>query len=136
MKKLMALMCTICIIFSFMGCEKQISNTDDLISSLKKMGYKVSTFKQGKNKFLSGDLTVVKINGNEIDIYEYKSNQEMEREAEKYIRSSDSAVNTMNDYISDPHFYKIGKIIVSYIGDKKEITKKLEKIIGEQFSGM
>ncbi|MFA9396773.1 MAG: hypothetical protein ACERKV_00710 [Clostridiaceae bacterium] len=40
------------------------------------------------------------------------------------------------DWVSEPHFYKSGNIIVQYIGTNEEIISLLEDILGEQFAGI
>ncbi|EHI99965.1 hypothetical protein CDLVIII_3403 [Clostridium sp. DL-VIII] len=39
-------------------------------------------------------------------------------------------------WISYPHFYKKGNIIVQYIGKNEQIISNLKTILGEQFAGI
>ena len=74
-----------------------------------------------------------------IDIYLFSSNKNMENEA-SHIDSGgcqyDNGSKAVNvSWVSYPHFYKKGNIIVQYIGEDKKIISDLKAILGEQFSG-
>jgi len=111
----------------------KIQNTKELISSLEKAGYKTKTTQFLGEKPLSGDLTEINIDGGTIDVYEYKNNPKMEQEA-KTIDGSRIG-NQFIGFMSAPHFYKNGNIIVNYVGVNKKIIKRLEKLMGKQFEG-
>jgi hypothetical protein len=38
-------------------------------------------------------------------------------------------------YVSDPHYFKKGNMIVQYVGENQKIINQLEKILGKQFAG-
>lgn len=155
MKKLIVLISIICIGSSLIGCGKQqtpnitkentilqsssvnsnVINSQEFIKFIEKSGYKTNTSKQDGNSILTGSLTIVNINGNTIGMYEYKSSEDMEQEA-KTIRADGSMIgNTIYDWKSKPHFYKGGNIIVSYIGENKEILEIIQRFMGQQFAG-
>jgi hypothetical protein len=73
-----------------------------------------------------------------LDIYLFENNQQMEKEA-RYIDNSGFNYNNGSagvnvSWVSLPHFYKKGSIIVQYIGEDEKITTDLEDILGEQFA--
>jgi len=39
------------------------------------------------------------------------------------------------DWVSFPHFYKKGSIIVQYIGEDEKMISDLKDIFGDQFAG-
>jgi len=114
--------------------SSNIQNTRDFISSLEKAGHKIKTIQDVGEGLLPGDLTTINIDGDTIGVYEYKNNQAMEEQA-KTIHGSRIG-NTFYDFITTPHFYKNGYIIVSYIGVDKKTIKEVEKLMGKQFEGM
>lgn len=140
MKKLIVWIAIICIGSFFVGCGKQQVSSNrissqEFIKFIEKSGLKITTSKQDVQGVLSGNFTILDINGDNVGIYEYRSSQEME-EAAKTIRADASIIgNTTYDWESEPHFYKGGDIIISYIGDNKDIIKKIEKFMGRQFAG-
>lgn len=155
MKKLFVWVTIICIWSSLIGCGKQqtpnstkenavlqssvvscnLINSQELIKFIEKSGYKTTTSKQDGKGVLTGSITRIDINGDTIGIYEYKSSQDMEQEA-KTIRADGSMIGgTIYEWEAKPHFYKGGNIIVSYIGDNKEVIGTIEKFMGQQFAG-
>jgi len=156
MKKLIVLVSVICIGILFVGWDKQqalkvpiektvsqndtkevseIGSTKDFIKSLEKSGYKINSSTQENKGFLSGTLTAININDDTICVYEYKNNQQIEEDL-KTISSDGSMVgNAEVEWIKAPHLYKSGNIIVIYVGENKEMTEALEKLLGKQFAG-
>ena len=151
MKKLMIWVSIICIGSSLIGCEKQqakndsaenavvqndkIESTEDFIKLLEESGYKIKASKEGNRGTLSGDLTAIDINDDNIFVYEYKDSKQME-EALNTISADGSMVgNAEVSWIKPPHLYKSGNIIAIYVGDNKEIIDLINKILGQQFAG-
>lgn len=74
-----------------------------------------------------------------INIYVFSSKAEMEKEA-KCLDSTGNVYKTSSaetniDWVSYPHFYKKGTIIVQYLGEDEKIQSDLKNILGEQFAG-
>lgn len=155
MKKLITWVFIICIGSSLIGCGKQLTlnvtsektalqtstansniiNSQEFIIFIEKSGFKITTSKQDGKGVLKGNLTRIDINGDTIGIYEYKSSEEMEQDAKTISADGSMIGNTIYEWKAKPHFYKSGNIIVSYIGDNKEIIEKIKKFMGQQFVG-
>ena len=90
--------------------------------------------------FLSTNNSKRLMVGNEaIDIYLYEGKRSMERDAQR-ISPDGSGYgtwirNTHVSWVSEPHFFKKGKIIVQYVGINNGVISDLEDILGEQFAG-
>lgn len=155
MKKLIVWVSIICLWSTQIGCSKQqppksatentisqssltnsnVINTQEFVKFLEKSGYKITATRQDGKSILSGNLTRIDINGDSIGIYEYNSSKDMEQDA-KTIRSDGSMIGgAIYEWKATAHFYKSGNIIVSYIGDNKEIIGIIEKFMGQQFAG-
>lgn len=156
MKRLIVLIFTLTIGISLLGCTKisyqqpsternksqnselsitKIQNTEELINFLKKSNSNLKYSKEDNSWFLSGSLTIADFDGDTIGIYEYKNNQEMEQDAKNISSDGYMIGNSFVEWVAKPHFYKSGNIIVNYIGDNKEMIKKIEKLMGQQFAG-
>ncbi len=79
-----------------------------------------------------------------IKIYSYNSNSQMETAAAGLdeggcsftYQNSDGTMTGMNiDWVSCPHFFKQGSIIVQYIGEDEKMIQMLIAILGNQFAG-
>jgi hypothetical protein len=87
-----------------------------------------------KDPFFSVPPKVIDFNGEYILIYEYPNKGEMEKDASA-IHPDGNIGNASISYITDPHYFKKGNIIVQYDGENKKILQQLEKICGKQFAG-
>jgi hypothetical protein len=74
-----------------------------------------------------------------LDIYLFKTNAKLEKEASRIDSGGAGYSGPLNNvkvsWVSVPHFYKKGTIIVQYIGEDDSIISTLEEILGEQFAG-
>jgi len=140
MKKIFLILLLVSILLLF-GCSEEISETsyNDLITSLNNMNFKV-TVEDVEKSILQGQRKWLTIKDNEnISIYIYKSDKEMEKDA-SYVSEDGCSYNNGNEainisWVSYPHFFKKDNIIVLYVGDDLEVINALKKIMGSQFSG-
>lgn len=95
--------------------------------------------KDVQKDFLSAKRTRMTIGKEHIDIYSFRSNKDMEKEA-KFIDSDGSGYNNgaksvKVEWGAPSHFYKKGSIIVQYVGENQKIIADLKYILGKQFAG-
>jgi hypothetical protein len=114
---------------------KERFNASDFLYELTNMKVKYSITDNEDKAFFNVPSKVISINGDNIHIYEYKNNEEMERDAALISKDGLKIGQSFISWVSTPHFYKKGNIIVRYVGGNKKVTKKLEKIMGQQFAG-
>ena len=141
MKKSFLILILLIVTVSLFGCSKDASITDyeKLVSNFKDLGFLIAEEDVGKD-ILQGQRKWLIINDEEnLSVYLYKTNKEMEEDA-SYIDEggtsyTDGKKNVEISWISDPHFYKKGNIIVLYVGKNQEIINTLEEIIDLQFAG-
>jgi len=152
MKKLMVWLSILCIGISLIGCEKQqakndfakttvvqndkIENTKDFINLLNESGYKIKASIEENGGTLSGHLTAIDINDDNIFVYEYKDSKQMEEDLNTISDDGSMVGNAEISWIKPPHLYKSGNIIAIYVGDNKEIIDLINKILGQQFAGV
>ena len=89
---------------------------------------------------------IIKVNGENIPILEYNNEVAagtetgfISRDGFDLTRPSDSkdegfAVHV--DWITSPHWYQAGRVIVLYIGENQNTLDMLENLLGTQFAGM
>ncbi len=85
--------------------------------------------------FFSPEGSIVKVNGQDIQVFEYENKEAMENEASLVAPDGGSIGTSMVTWMDVPHFYKAGRIIVLYIGSDETTLDLLEKVIGPQFAG-
>jgi len=85
--------------------------------------------------FFSPEGNMIKVNGADVQVFEYESAEAMENEASQVAPDGGSIGTSMVTWVDTPHFYKAGRIIVLYIGSDQTILGLLEKVMGPQFAG-
>ena len=141
MKKTISVLLLIFIAISLCACIKQVSNVayDELIINLKNVGYTIEA-EDVEESILLGERKWLTVDGSEnISVYLYESNDEMEKDA-SYLSDDGFSYNNGKEsaeieWISYPHFFKSQNMIILYVGEDSEIIHVLEEIIGPQFSG-
>lgn len=132
------------IITMFIGCTKKDSqDTFDIEQFTSEMKAKNYNFEvqdvENQDDFLSNTKKRMVIGKESLEIYLYNSNKEMEDDAKNINMNgfgySDGNKSIIIDWISYPHFYKKGNVIVLYVGENEKIISDLNDIMGEQFVG-
>jgi hypothetical protein len=120
-----------------LGCTNNIGQFDSaqLANELEKAKVNFNIIENNeKDPFFSVPPKAINIRGEYILIYEYSTNEEMEKDASA-IHPDGNIGNASISYISVPHYFKKGNIIVQYVGKDKVILQHLENIFGKQFAG-
>ena len=93
-----------------------------------------------KPYFSSNESKTMKIGETLIGVYSYKNNKEMEKNAGHISPDGSSFYKGKKsmeiEWVSKPHFYKKGSIIVNYVGEDEKILDDLKDIFGTQFAGI
>jgi len=85
--------------------------------------------------FFSVKGSTIRMNGEDIQVFEYQKSASANREAASVSGDGSSVGTTMISWVDDPHFYKKDKRIVLYVGDNLEILIILNQVLGPQFAG-
>jgi hypothetical protein len=85
--------------------------------------------------FFSSEGTIIKVNGQDVQVFEYESAEAMEGEASQVAPDGGSVGTSMMMWMDAPHFYKIGRILVLYVGSDESTINLLQQVIGPQFAG-
>lgn len=85
--------------------------------------------------FFSVEGQIIRINGMDVQVFEYESPEAMENEAAQVAPDGGSVGNSMVSWIDSPHFFKAGRILVLYVGSDQTVLDLLEKVLGPQFAG-
>jgi hypothetical protein len=122
---------------------KPVTDYTALLGYLRDSG--ASIVEQGaiQESFFDIEGRRITINESTIEVYEYADVEAMETEASCVSTEGcsfrkgkgDIAEVYFVDWITTPHFYKAGRIIVFYCGDNDSIIGLLEHALGTQFAG-
>jgi hypothetical protein len=93
---------------------------------------------------LRGTERILAVNGERVDVHEYATTFFAAADAARVSPDGStfragvgplggSAVSV--DWVTPPHFYRSGRLIVQYVGTRAEMTGLLAQILGPQFAG-
>jgi hypothetical protein len=115
-----------------------VTDYDSLVDGLQAIGAAVEHETLPEvvvQDFFSLTGQVFKLNGEDVQVFEYGDHSTAETEAELVSQDGSSIGTSLPFWIAPPHFYKAGRIIVLYVGENTAVTDALESILGEQFAG-
>lgn len=101
----------------------------DFLECLKMAKCKYEIEKTLKSEELAVPVEVISLYNEEINIFEFNDNIDMELGA---IRLN--AILERVDSAKIPHYFKKGNIVVTYNGENDKIIKYIEQIMGKQYS--
>ncbi len=117
-----------------------------LIAALQAAGAEAAAAGTFTAADLTGRPSLLRVNGEDLQIYTYPDPAAAAREA-GFVSPDGSQIVmpdpadpaqrtvSMIDWIATPHFYRSGRLIVTYIGDNLEMLTLLETVLGPQFAG-
>ncbi|MCR6515765.1 MAG: hypothetical protein ACRC1T_15170 [Clostridium chrysemydis] len=105
---------------------------DDFIKKVEDKGYNVENLKEStdKNYNFNGKLDKLKINNEEIIIFEYPDKESLDKEVDKISNNSYLADGGKIDTNNPPQIFRSGKLLFIYNGKNQEITNLLTDILG------
>jgi hypothetical protein len=111
--------------------EDQIS----LIDALRAGGAKVELGDTVEQAFFTVAGQILKVNGKDVQVFEYESPEKMEADAAQVAPDGGSIGTSMVTWAEPPHFFKSGRVLVLYVGEDKAVIDLLKGALGEQFAG-
>ena len=112
-----------------------VENQASLLAALQAAGATASVGDSVVQDFFTPEGKVIKLNGQDLQVFEYETSEAMEAEASQVAPDGGSVGTSIMMWMDAPHFYKTGRIIVLYIGSDQAILDVLDKVIGPQFAG-
>jgi hypothetical protein len=106
-----------------------------LISALQASGATVEIGEPISQAFFTPEGSIIRVNGADVQVFEYESSEEMENEASQVAPDGGSIGTSMVNWVDAPHFYKVGRIILLYVGSDATVLDLLEAALGSQFAG-
>lgn len=112
-----------------------VEDLSSLLTALQEEGATAQIVDSIDQAFFSPQGNIISVNGEDIQVFEYESTEAMEAEASQVAPDGGSIGTSMVTWIDTPHFYKVGRIIVLYVGSDAATLELLEQMIGPQFAG-
>ncbi len=106
-----------------------------LIDNLRQAGATVESAGEVSQPFFSVTGNIMVVNGSDVHVFEYVDAAAAEAEAALVSPDGSSVGTSMVGWVAPPHFYRVEKLIVLYVGDSETVTDVLESTLGQQFAG-
>lgn len=112
-----------------------VSDYASLVDNLRAAGATVEPAGEVAQAFFSAKGQMIKVNGADVQVFEYADAAAAEAEAAGVAPDGGSVATTMITWVAPPHFYRTGKLIVLYVGDNQDVIALLQTALGAQFAG-
>ena len=110
-----------------------IDSTQALIDALTKAGMTVTPTGPIEQPFLSVKGTSYEAGNGYLQVFEYPDQAAADADAAKI--SPDGSIEGYSvNWVASPHFYKVGRLIVIYLGDDPADLAILKSTLGEPFA--
>jgi plastocyanin/heat shock protein HslJ len=106
-----------------------------LVDNLRAAGATVNPAGEVEQPFFSVKGLVIKINDDDVQVFEYDDANATENEAKAISPDGSSIATFMPSWVAPPHFYKAEKLIVLYVGENEDTIGILDRVLGPQFAG-
>lgn len=136
------------LLFTLSACQSQPEQVADVASqlemgpatqtfmdNLRATGATVSTTIEVTQPFFSVGGIVVRVNGEDLQVFEYPDVASAKADADVISADANNIDGEEYAWIAPPHFYLSGNLMVLYIGDNANTVSLTEEIIGQQFAG-
>jgi hypothetical protein len=112
-----------------------VSDRASLVNALSSAGATVEQGDPVEQDFFSVPGQIIKVNGADVQVFEYETAKAMEADASQVAEDGGSIGTNMVTWMGTPHFYKAGRILALYVGDDQAILDLLQSALGAQFAG-
>lgn len=107
-----------------------------LIKKLRVGGAKVVvTRERVKQPFFSTPASIMNINGEGVQVFEFRQLLAAEKEAMRVSPDGMTIGASKPSWRAPPHFFRSGQMIVLYVGNEPTNLKLLQDALGKQFAG-
>lgn len=106
-----------------------------LVDSLRAEGFIVELAGNVSQPFFAPEGTVLAVDGEQVQVFEFSSVADADAVTESISDDGSSVGTMMMLWVAAPHFYKIDKLVVLYVGENERVINVLEELFGPQIAG-
>ena len=112
-----------------------VTDYPSLVKRLRALGAGATAAGDVEQPFFSIKGAMIKVHGEDVQVFQYASATAAEAEAEPISRDGMAVGTRKIFWVGTPHFFKKEKLLVLYVGDNPKVLKTLEAVLGSQFAG-
>ncbi len=114
---------------------EMVGSYDQLVDALRSNGSTVDAAGAVSQPFFGPEGQVIRLDGQEVQVFEFATEGDAASAAETISPDGGSVGTSMVSWISVPHFYHAGKLVVLYVGEEESVIAALEGVFGPQIAG-
>jgi hypothetical protein len=115
--------------------DEAIPDISGVVDSLEEAGAMVEPGGSVSQPFFTPPGQIISVDGHDVQAFEFASATEADTAASTVAADGSSVGTSMMTWISTPHFYGSGNLIVLYVGDESATINVLVDVLGSQFAG-
>jgi hypothetical protein len=115
--------------------DEPYKDNPSLVDSLEEAGAIVEPGGSVTQPFFTPPGQIIAVDGQDVQVFEFASVSDADTAASTVAADGSYIGTSMMTWISTPHFYKSGKLIVMYLGDESATIDVLVDVLGSQFAG-
>ena len=108
---------------------------NQLLQGLRRSGLTAQPAGQLSQPFISIPARLIAIDAEQVHVFEYPDEQSARADAAQISADGGRVWNSLILWIAPPHFYRQGRVLALYVGDRPDIKATLERLLGPQFAG-
>ena len=120
------------------GTELPGPETTALATALQREGASVAlaeVMPASAHPYFSTPAARYVVNGESVSFFEYGTAGDADTEASRIAPDGSSVGTTQVSWVSDPHFYRTGRVVALYVGRQPSTLALLQKVLGQQIAG-
>ncbi len=119
------------------GGDTQVSGSAvaTLLASLQTAGLAAAEGGDVSQSFFSVPGKVLLLGSDELQVYEYASPEAAAADVQSVSADGKTVGAAVLDWISTPHFFSTGNVVLIYVGEDSTILQTLQSMFGTQFAG-
>ena len=106
-----------------------------LVDALRFAGATVQPVEGVQQPFFDPQAQIVEVDGERIQIFEFAGEETALAAADTVSAGGSSVGTTMLTWQDTPHFYRVHRLIVLYVGSDRDVLDLLQQVLGPQFAG-
>jgi hypothetical protein len=103
----------------------------DLVAALQAAGAQVQEGNPLDQPFFSISGRILMVNGGEAQVFEFPDRLQREKASTRITIDGQPSPTVMIQWLDDPHFWGVGRLIVLYVGSDPAVLDALNGVLGE-----
>lgn len=106
-----------------------------LVDALRAAGAQVEPGDNLSQPFFEPQAQIIHVNGQDVQVFEFADEAAAQAAAETVSADGTSVGTSMMTWMGTPHFFRVDKLILLYVGSDEATLELLQEVARPQFAG-